>query len=127
MSDKEEVRVDKYLWAIRMYKTRTLASDAIDGGKVKLNGDTVKASKKVKLGERYLIKREQQTLEIEAIKIIDKRVSAPIAEECYKIHRDSREEQSKIYSAFIPSGVLRDRGLGRPTKKDRREMDDFLD
>jgi ribosome-associated heat shock protein Hsp15 len=124
MTDSE-IRIDKYLWAIRMYKTRSLASSALEGGKVKLNGDSVKASKKVKIGETYIIKREQQILEIEVLQIIPKRVAASIAIECYKIISNSLENQLKTPSAFTLNAI-RDKGLGRPTKRERRNIDDFF-
>ena len=124
MTDSE-IRIDKYLWAIRMYKTRSMASTALEGGKVKLNGDSVKASKKVKTGEIYKIKREQQTLEIEVLLIIPKRVAASIATECYKIISNSLENQTKNQSAFSLNAI-RDKGLGRPTKRERRNIDEFF-
>jgi ribosome-associated heat shock protein Hsp15 len=124
MTDSE-IRIDKYLWAIRMYKTRSMASTALEGGKVKLNGDSVKASKKVKTGEIYKIKREQQTLEIEVLQIIPKRVAASIATECYKIISNSLENQTKNQSAFSLNAI-RDKGLGRPTKRERRNIDEFF-
>lgn len=119
-----ETRLDKYLWAIRMYKSRTIATEAIDGGKVKLNGQTQKCSKKVKVGEIYIIKREQQVLEIEVIKIIEKRVSAPLAQECYR-EIVKEIDPNTVVSAFMKPNAYREKGKGRPTKRDRREIDDF--
>lgn len=122
-----EVRIDKYLWAIRIFKSRSIASEAIDGGKVKLDGDSVKSSKKVRIGERYRIKREQQILEIEVIKIIEKRVSASIAQECYTLLFDSLSSSPSMQSAFISPTIYREKGKGRPTKRERRELEDFFD
>jgi ribosome-associated heat shock protein Hsp15 len=121
------VRIDKYLWAIRIFKSRSIASEAIDGGKVKFDGDSVKSSEKVKLGEKYRIKREQQVLEIEVIKIIEKRVSAALAQESYKEIFNSLSDLPKVQSAFYHSAIDRDKGKGRPTKRERREIDEFLD
>lgn len=122
-----EVRLDKYLWAIRIFKSRSIASDAIDGGKVKFDGISVKSSRKVKLGERYKIKREQQTLEIEVTKIIEKRVSATLAQECYTILNDSLIELSTLPSFMVSPISHREKGKGRPTKRERRELDEFLE
>lgn len=123
----EEVRIDKYLWAIRMYKTRSLASEALDGGKVKMNGATIKASKKVKLGEIYTLRRDQQILEIEVVAIIDKRVAAPIAQTCYKeISNEVLGNPKQENSAFFTPNITREKGKGRPTKRERRDIDDFL-
>lgn len=120
-----ETRLDKYLWAIRMYKSRTVATEAIDGGKVKLNGQTQKCSKKVKVGEIYVIKREQQVLEIEVLKIIEKRVSAPLAQECYREILKEIDPNAMLNSAFKIPTAYREKGAGRPTKRDRREIDDY--
>lgn len=125
--ETNDVRIDKYLWAIRIFKSRSIASEAIDGGKVKYDGDSVKGSKKVKLGEKYRIKREQQVLEIEVLKIIEKRVSATLAQECYTETFNSLTDLPKIQSAFFHSAIDREKGKGRPTKRERREIDEFLD
>lgn len=125
--ENNDVRIDKYLWAIRIFKSRSLASDAIDGGKVKFDGDSVKSSKKVKLGEKYKIKREQQLLEIEVTKIIEKRVSASLAQECYHELFNSQTDLQSVKSAFFHSTIDREKGKGRPTKRERREIEDFLD
>ncbi|MFN5846873.1 MAG: RNA-binding S4 domain-containing protein, partial [Chitinophagales bacterium] len=103
--ESSDVRIDKYLWAIRIFKSRSLASEAIDGGKVKFDGDSVKGSKKVKIGEKYRIKREQQVLEIEVTQIIEKRVSAALAQECYTEVFNSLTDLPKIQSAFFHSAI----------------------
>jgi ribosome-associated heat shock protein Hsp15 len=128
-SEKEssEVRIDKYLWSIRIFKSRSIASEAIDGGKVKLDGDSIKSSRKVKIGEKYRIKREQQVLEIAVVKIIEKRVSATLAQECYKEIFNSLTDLPKIQSAFFHSASDREKGKGRPTKRERRDIDEFLE
>lgn len=125
--ESSDVRIDKYLWAIRIFKSRSLASEAIDGGKVKFVGDSVKCSKKVKLGEKYRIKREQQVLEIEVTQIIEKRVSAALAQECYTEIFNSLTDLPKVQSAFFHSAIDREKGKGRPTKRERREIDEFLE
>lgn len=120
-----DTRLDKYLWAIRIFKSRSIATEAIEGGKVKLNGQSQKASKKVKIGETYHIKREQQTLEIEVIKLIDKRVSAPLAQECYKEIINELNILKKTESVFFKPNIVREKGKGRPTKRERRDIDEF--
>lgn len=123
----KDIRIDKYLWSIRIYKTRSIASEAIAGGKVKLNGDSVKSSKKVKIGEQYLIKRAEDTLEIQVLKLIEKRVSATIAQECYQLINIEKKEVRKTTSVFFESNIVREKGKGRPTKRERREIDEFID
>ncbi len=123
--EKSDTRLDKFLWAIRIFKTRTIATQAIEGGKVKLDSTALKASKKVKIGEIYIIKREQQTLELEVLKIIDKRVSAPLAQECYKEISNSIKSLENQESSFLNPNIYREKGKGRPTKRERRDIDDF--
>lgn len=119
-----EIRLDKYLWSIRIYKTRALAAEACDKGKVISNDKELKASYRVKLEDIYKIRLlPTYTKEIKVKQIIESRVGADKAKECY-------EELSPPYvvpymekDAFlIPSGT-RNRGAGRPTKKDRRDID----
>jgi ribosome-associated heat shock protein Hsp15 len=122
-----ETRLDKYLWAIRMYKSRSVATEAIEGGKVKHNGQSQKPSKKVKIGETYTLKREHIHTEIEVVKIIEKRVSAPLAQECYKEIKTELTEAQKLASSFNLQNMYREKGKGRPTKRDRREIDEHND
>lgn len=120
------IRLDSYLWAIRMYKSRSLASDAIKGNKVKLNDELVKAAHVVKIGERYTLSFPQGVKKIiEVTGLIDKRQSFEIAKENYIDHSPPVEKQERMPSVFFMPNMQRDRGAGRPTKKDRRDMDDF--
>jgi ribosome-associated heat shock protein Hsp15 len=126
MSTEKSVRLDSYLWAIRMYKSRSLASDAIKNNKVKLNDEIVKAAHIVKMGERYTLSYPQGVKKIiEVSGIIDKRQSFEIAKANYIDHSPPVEKIEKMDSVFIMPNMLRDRGAGRPTKKDKRDMDDF--
>ena len=119
-----EVRADTYLWAIRMYKSRTLASDAIKGGKVKLDGDNFKASHVVKVGERYTMSIGYDKKIIEVTALIDKRQSFEIAQQHYTDHSPVPEKKGEFFpSVFFKSTIKRDRGSGRPTKKDRRDIE----
>lgn len=120
-----EVRADTYLWAIRMYKSRTLAGEAIKGGKVKLNGTNFKPSHSVKIGETYSLTIGETKKIIEVINLIEKRGSYEIAKQFYLDKSEPIVESEKLPSAFFKVNVKRDKGEGRPTKKDRRDLSDF--
>jgi ribosome-associated heat shock protein Hsp15 len=120
------VRLDSYLWAIRMYKSRSLANDAIKSNKVKLNDEIIKAAHIVKIGERYTMSFPQGVKKIiEVTGIIDKRQSYDIAKENYIDHSPPIEKLERMPSVFFMPNMQRDRGAGRPTKKDKRDMDHF--
>jgi ribosome-associated heat shock protein Hsp15 len=124
--DIKEVRLDKYLWAIRLCKTRSLASELIEGGKVKANNLTTKPSKKVKVGEIYRVHKDEIIKEIKVLKLLDKRLSASLVVDFYEeISSINLNENKKHQSAFFFSKIDREKGLGRPTKKERREIDKF--
>ncbi len=120
-----KVRIDKWLWSIRIFKSRTLATDACKGGKVKIGSVSVKPSQMIAIGDVVAVKKEGFTFEFRAIQLIEKRVGAPIAVTCYE-DVTSPEEKTKYEAWFLnatPSTEKRERGSGRPTKKDRREID----
>jgi ribosome-associated heat shock protein Hsp15 len=119
------VRADTYLWAIRMYKSRTLASEAIKGGKVKLNGETFKPAHVVKVGETYTMTIGNSKKIIEVTDLIEKRGSFEIAKKHYNDHSPVPEKGDYLPSAFFKVNIQRERGSGRPTKKDRRDQEDF--
>ncbi len=122
----KNIRLDTYLWAIRMYKSRSLASDAIKNNKVKLNDEAVKAAHNVKIGERYTLSFPQGIKKIiEVSGLIDKRQSFDIAKENYTDHSPPIDKIEHQDSAFFMPNLQRDRGAGRPTKKDKRDMSDF--
>ena len=122
----KNIRLDSYLWAIRMYKSRSLASDAIKSNKVKLSDELVKASHLVKIGERYTLSFPQGVKKIiEVSGLIDKRQSNDIAKENYIDHSPHVEKIAQMDSVFFMPNMQRDRGAGRPTKKDRRDMTGF--
>lgn len=119
-----EVRADTYLWAIRMYKSRTLAAEAIKGGKVKLNGDNFKPSHVVKVGEHYTMSIGYDKKIIEVTALIEKRQSFEIAQQHYTDHSPVPEKKGEFFpSVFFKTTIKRDRGSGRPTKKDRRDIE----
>ncbi|MBA3680302.1 MAG: RNA-binding S4 domain-containing protein [Bacteroidetes bacterium] len=122
-----EVRADTYLWAIRMYKSRTLASDAIKGGKVKLDGDNFKPSHVVKVGEKYTLTIGVDKKIIEVTALLEKRGNFELAQKHYADHSPPKTKQEKLDSVFFNVNIKRDKGSGRPTKKDRRDISGFND
>lgn len=111
------VRVDAWLWAVRVYKTRSEATTACRAGHVRLNGAPVKAAQTVVPGDRLRIRRSGEERDLEVSGLINKRVSAQVARTVFIDHTPPREK------VVVPQVPIRDRGAGRPTKKDRREMD----
>lgn len=122
----EEVRLDKYLWAIRVYKTRTDATDACKGGKVRVNGNDVKPSKVVKVGDTIVARKGAVTYTYKVIQLIDKRQGAKLVPD-FAENLTSAEELAKLRAPVETFFLKRDRGAGRPTKKDRRQMEDLWD
>lgn len=120
----EKLRIDKYLWAIRAFKTRSLATDACKAGRVKLAGNTVKPAYVVKVGEVYSVQKGPLKKVIEVLELLERRVDAKTAVKFYKDLTPPEETQS-FKSAFLAPVLTRDRGAGRPTKKDRREIDEL--
>lgn len=124
MAEQEKLRIDKYLWAIRLFKTRSLATEACKAGRVKFNGNNLKASAIVKPGDVYQVSKGIEKKVIEVVELLYNRVEAKIAVTKYKDITPLEETQG--YKSMFHSPVLiRDRGAGRPTKKDRREIDDL--
>jgi ribosome-associated heat shock protein Hsp15 len=119
------VRIDKYLWAIRLFKTRTLAATACDQGKVKLGGSSVKASKHVNEGDEYEVKTEAKRWVIKVTGVIDKRVQYSEAISHYIDITPSEEIERVQFQAAAFFTGKRNSKIGRPTKKDRRNLDDF--
>ncbi|MBK8721091.1 MAG: RNA-binding S4 domain-containing protein [Saprospiraceae bacterium] len=121
-----KTRIDKWLWSVRIYKTRTLASDEVRSGKVKINQSNAKPASNVQAGDLVTVKKNGFNFQFKVIEVIEKRVAAPIAQQCYQDHTP-QEELNKYNDWFIGKfgAEMRDRGAGRPTKKDRREIDDF--
>lgn len=123
-AEKEKLRIDKYLWAIRIFKTRSLATEACKAGKVKLNGQNVKPSYEVKVGEVYQIQKGIERKVIKVVGLLDKRVDAKTAVLNYE-DQTPVEETYAFKSVFHAPVLKRDRGTGRPTKKDRREIEEL--
>lgn len=127
MAEKDKLRIDKYLWSIRLFKTRTLAAAACDSGKVKQNGTPVKASKNVAFGDEYEVKTEAKKWMIKVTGLLHNRVAYSEAVSYY-IDLTPQEEMEKLQfqTASFHTGKRKSK-IGRPTKKQRREMDDFFE
>jgi ribosome-associated heat shock protein Hsp15 len=122
-----KVRLDKYLWSIRVFKTRTQATEAIDKGRVKLKGDNVKASRNVVIGDVYDAKTEHKNWVIKVTKLLDGRVAYPEAILHYEDLTPVEElERVRQVAASFHTGKRLSK-IGRPTKKDRRDLGDFID
>lgn len=119
----EKVRIDKWLWAARFFKTRGVALDAVKGGKVELNGSKPKPSKTVVEGDQLKITQAHRKVEITVLEISDKRGNAETAQLLYQL--DNEELNQKAPSPLKAVIGYRDKGAGRPTKKDRRQIDKF--
>jgi ribosome-associated heat shock protein Hsp15 len=124
----DKIRIDKWLWTVRMFKSRTLANDAVKGGRVKISGVSVKASYNIGRGEIIELKKNGFNFQFKVLELLKNRVAAPIAITCYE-NITPEEELNKYNDWFVGKGgsEFRDRGTGRPTKKDRREIDGFKD
>lgn len=117
----DSVRIDKWLYAVRIYKTRALASDACRRGRVLVNGLQAKPSKELQLGDNVTVRKLPVIHNYKVKGIIEKRVSAKIALEYFEDHTSWEElNKLKIRETFF---IARDKGTGRPTKKERREID----
>ncbi len=127
MDDKtKQVRIDKWLWAARFFKTRGLASKAASGGKIFLNGQRCKPAKTVNLGDQLVIHKAEQEFTVNICGLLDKRGPATIARTLYEETDESiqaREEQRKLRSLFYAGQSLPEK---RPGKRDRRKIREFI-
>lgn len=124
LKEPEKLRIDKYLWSIRIFKTRSLATEACRAGKVKLNGQNVKPSYLVKIGETYHIQKGIERKVLKVIGLSERRTDAKTAVTFYE-DLTPLEDTHGFKSVFQAPMLKRDRGMGRPTKRDRREIDDL--
>ena len=120
----EPIRIDKYLWAVRLYKTRSLATEACRCGHVRMNGLPVKASHEIKVGEVYEVSIEQLHRVVEVRQLLGNRVGAKLVDN-YLIDRTPQEEYERIQLIRQYAFEKRDRGAGRPTKRERRDIEEF--
>ena len=125
-NEENIVRMDKWLWAARLFKTRSLAADAIKGGKVKVDGNPVKPSREVKVGDIIQVQIEQLHKVVEVKTVIKNRVSPKQVTEVYN-DLTPKEEYERIEFMHAYKTEWRDRGAGRPTKKERRMIERMKD
>ena len=121
----EEARIDKWLWAARIFKTRSIAADACKNGRVTIGGICVKPSHVVKAGEVVAVRKPPITYSFKILKTIEQRVGAKLLPEIYE-NVTAPDQYELLEMNRISGFVDRARGTGRPTKKDRRAMDEFL-
>ncbi len=119
-------RLDKYLWAIRVFKTRSDAADACKSGKVKVNDMEAKASREVKQGDTISVRKVNVIFQFRVVTPVENRQPAKLVEE-YAINITPQSELDKLNVPRETLHLVRERGTGRPTKKDRREMDDLIE
>ena len=125
MMADSSIRIDKWLWAARFFKTRSLATDAVDGGRVRLNGERIKPARSVKIGDVLVIDNGSTEWEVLVEALSDKRGSASVAQTLYTeteqsiVERQKQAEQRKFFRE--PGEAIK----GRPTKRDRRMLDKF--
>jgi ribosome-associated heat shock protein Hsp15 len=120
-----EARIDKWLWAARIFKTRSIAVDAIKNGRVTIQGVNVKPSRMVKEGEVVSVRKPPVTYSFKILKTIEQRVGAKLIPEIYE--NVTPADQYELLEMNLISGFInRQRGTGRPTKKERRALDEFV-
>ena len=125
---ESKTRIDKWLWTVRIFKSRTIATDACKAGKIKINGSEIKPSASVSRLDKIEVRKNGLNFQFEVKELLKNRVPAPIAKECFQNNTPVSElEKYNDWFNGKKSSVLRARGTGRPTKKDRRSMDDFSD
>ena len=120
----KEARADKLLWAVRLYKTRSLAAEACKKGRVKINGALAKSSKSIKNGDIIEVKKSPITYSYKILNVIEKRVGAKLIPEILE-DITPKEQYELLEMTKISGFVDRERGMGRPTKRERRKIDNF--
>ncbi len=122
----DSVRLDKYLWAIRVFKTRSEATDACNGNKVRLNGVPAKPSKAVKAGDLLEVRKASALFSYKVLSLTESRMGAALVPQ-YADNLTPESELEKLHAPRETIMLQRDKGTGRPTKKDRRQLDELLD
>ena len=123
---KEEVRIDKWLWAVRLFKTRSIAIDACKKGRIMIKGTPIKPSRMIKVGDIIEIRRPPITYSFEVLALSERRMGAKLVPEFMK-NVTSQSELDILELSKASGYVGRARGMGRPTKKDRRDLEQFND
>lgn len=124
----DRVRVDKWLWAVRLYKTRAAANEACSSGRIRINGAPAKPANRVQVGDVVVARRRGYSSTYRVDKVIEKRVGAAVAEECFtdQTPEDERPKPRTMDERIDAAWAERTTGTGRPTKRDRRQMEKFL-
>jgi len=125
--EKEKLRLDKYLWSIRLFKTRTAASTACEKGRVKMNEESIKASRGVKMGDIFEVKAEEKKWIIKVTGLLPSRVQYSEAVKYYEDLTPPEEVERIAYQSASFFSGKRPSKIGRPTKKERRDLGDFLE
>ncbi len=120
------MRIDKYLWSVRFYKTRTIATEDIKKNRVSIGGNPIKASKEVKAGDVIKIRKNQIDYKIKVLDIPKSRVGAKLVA-LYVIDMTEKDQYEILKMRKESQDYYRQKGIGRPTKKDRRDMDGYVD
>ncbi|WP_026348531.1 RNA-binding S4 domain-containing protein [Eudoraea adriatica] len=120
------MRIDKYLWSIRYYKTRNMASEACKKGHIRINGNTAKPSREVYKMDEIIVRKNQINYELNVLDIPPGRVSAKLVD-IYRKDTTPKEAFQNTELLRLSKNLYREKGLGRPTKKERRDIDDYLD
>ena len=121
-----EARIDKWMWAVRIFKTRTIAAEACKKGRITINGSLAKAARMIKPGDVIQVKKPPITYSFKVLQTIEKRVGAKLVSEMME-NVTTPDQYELLEMSKISGFVDRARGLGRPTKKDRRELEQFTD
>ena len=122
----DSVRIDKYLWAIRVFKTRSDATEACKGNKVKIAGVNAKPSKAVKAGDVLEVRKGPALFTYKVLKVTESRMGAPLVPE-YAEDLTPESERARLHAPRETVVLSRDRGAGRPTKRDRRQLEEVMD
>ncbi len=126
MAELTQVRIDKFIWSVRLYKTRTLAVEAIKKGRISVKGTIVKSSRNVKVGDVIEVRVPPATRSFEILQLAQNRMGAKLVPQ--HIKEVTPPDQIEILELNrLAMSMNRRKGLGRPTKKERRDIDDFLD
>lgn|SRR5690554_6592140 len=120
------MRIDKYLWCLRYYKTRSIATDACKNGKIRVNGSIIKPSREVYPGDTITLRKEQINYSLEVLDLPESRIGAKLVD-IYRKNTTDKEELNRLELLKASKEYYRKKGTGRPTKKDRRDLEDYIE
>ncbi|MBN1462751.1 MAG: RNA-binding S4 domain-containing protein [Paludibacteraceae bacterium] len=123
---KTEVRIDKWLWAVRIFKTRNLAAEACKKGRILLNGIALKPSKNIKIGDTLQVRTNPVIYSFKVLNLTENRIGAKLVPE-YMLNTTTADQLELLELHKLNKTINRARGTGRPTKKERREIDSFFE